>query len=67
MDKVCGCCKLRKPLGQFFSPPATWKADAHGTSTYCKQCHAEAKIPHGYGSFVEKYQSPSGEPNPATY
>ena len=34
------------------------RADAHGTSTYCKQCHADAMIPYGYGWYGDRYTSP---------
>lgn len=58
LEKECACCHERKPLGSFFSPPEGSRADAHGTSTYCKQCHADAMIPYGYGWYGDRYTSP---------
>lgn len=58
MNKTCQHCKQEKPIGDYFSQPADARANAVGTSAFCKQCHAEGKIKHGYGSYGEKYKTP---------
>ena len=58
MIKKCQHCKQDKPINEFFTQPVDSKASAVGTSAYCKQCHAEGKIKHGYGWYGERYQSP---------
>jgi len=58
MDKQCETCKTEKPLSEFFQPPQDAAASWQGTSAHCKQCHSEAKVPHGYGWYGDKWTSP---------
>jgi len=58
MEKVCGYCKTKKTLGDFFAPPNDGRANSVGSSAFCKQCHADGKIAHGYGWYGDKYKSP---------
>ena len=58
MNKTCNHCKKPKALGEFFQPPKDAAASWQGTSEFCKQCHSEGKITHGYGWYGEKWTSP---------
>lgn len=62
MDKRCGCCKEMKKISEFFNQSQDARAGAVGTSAYCKQCHAEGKIKHGYGWYGDKYRTPDETP-----
>lgn len=58
MNKKCATCKQLKPLGEFFAAPSDGSAKWSGTSEHCRQCHAEARVPHGYGAYGDKWASP---------
>ena len=60
MYKTCQTCKQEKTLGEFFAAPADMRANEIGTSANCKQFHADAKVPHGYGWYGDKYKTPDG-------
>jgi len=62
MLKTCQTCKQSKPLGEFFSPPQGAATSWQGTSANCKQCHKEAKVPHGYGAYGNKWTCPDDTP-----
>jgi hypothetical protein len=58
MDKTCNHCKKSKPIGEYFTAPKDGAASWQGTSEFCKQCHSEGKIKHGYGYYGDKFVSP---------
>ena len=58
IEKTCKHCKASKQLGEFFSQPPDARANSVGTSAFCKQCHDEGKIEHGYGWYGDRYKSP---------
>lgn len=58
MVKTCQNCKQEKPISEYFSQPSDARANAVGTSAFCKQCHYEGKIRHGYGWYGDKYKTP---------
>ena len=58
IEKTCKNCKASKPLGEFFSQPQDARANSVGTSAFCKQCHDDGKIEHGYGWYGNRYKSP---------
>jgi len=58
MQKKCQMCKLEKVLSEFFSAPFNGRASEVGVGMFCKQCHAEGRIKHGYGSFGDRFQTP---------
>lgn len=58
MQKKCEFCKQTKPLSEYFTATYSGRVADHGTSRYCKQCHNEGKIKHGYGWYGDKYRSP---------
>ncbi len=60
LGKNCGMCKTEKPLGDFFLSPFDGSARQYKSSTYCKQCHDEGKVEHGYGwpGFGGKFNTP---------
>lgn len=58
MEKKCGCCGKMKSLLEFFAASFGSRSAEIGTSFFCKQCHAEGRIKHGYGWYGEKYKEP---------
>ena len=58
MEKDCKHCGVKKTLAEFFSASFDGRAHEIGTSMFCKQCHAEGRIKHGYGDFGEKFKTP---------
>lgn len=59
MIKKCNHCKQEKKLTGFFNASFNSRSSEIGTSEFCKQCHAEGKIKHGYGWYGDKYKSPN--------
>ncbi len=49
IKKKCGECGDEKPIGEFFCAPFDGTARGTKTSRFCKQCHSEGRIKHGYG------------------
>jgi hypothetical protein len=58
MNKKCQHCKTDKPLAEFFGASFDGRSHEVGTSTFCKQCHADGKIQHGYGWYGDKFRTP---------
>jgi hypothetical protein len=58
LKKTCQTCKSEKELGEFFAVSSDMQASEIRTSVHCKQCHGEAKVPHGYGWYGDKYKTP---------
>ena len=58
VEKVCQNCQQQKPLGEFFTCPKGAAVSWAGTGVFCKECHAAGLIPHGYGSYGDRYTSP---------
>jgi hypothetical protein len=52
INKICELCKAEKSLDNFFTHRAK-------VGMYCKQCHLEGKVQHGYGWYKDKWNSPS--------
>ena len=61
MEKKCQMCKQEKPLGEFFCADFEGRAAEARTGKFCKQCHAEGRIEHGYGwpGFGGKFATPA--------
>lgn len=58
LGKICQNCHAQKPLSEFFTCPQGAAVSWSGTGVFCKKCHAEGLIPHGYGSYGDRYTSP---------
>ncbi len=60
LGKKCGKCGAEKPLVDFFIAPFDGRANHGKASMFCKQCHSEGKIEHGYGwpGFGDKFKTP---------
>lgn len=60
MNKICGHCKKPKSLGNFFTAPESAAVSWDGTSAFCRQCHDDGLIKHGYGWYgKDKWTSPN--------
>lgn len=58
MEKICKLCKTNKSLSEFLCAPSGAAVAHGGTSTYCKECHAEGSVAHGYGAYGKNYRFP---------
>ena len=49
VKKKCQMCNQDKPLTEFFCADFDGRAGDVRTGKFCKQCHSEGRIEHGYG------------------